>query len=391
MLRFLTAGESHGPALVVVVEGLPAGLPITIDEVASELARRRLGFGRGPADALRAGRGRVRSAASATAARSARRSRSSSTTPSGRSGRRRCRPAPGVTEKPLTAAPARPRRPRRHAEVRLRRRPRRARAGQRARDRGAGRRRGAGQGAARRSSARRSSATWSSSATARRPTSPGPSRPTSTAIDESPVRCFDPDAEAAMIAEIKAAAKDGRLARRRRRGARLRRAARARVARALGPAHRRAARAGADEHPGDEGGRDRRRLRRRGPAGERGARRDPSGRETGDYERATDRAGGIEGGMTTGDLLVARARMKPLVDAEPAGAEDGRRRDQGRDGLVQGAHRRHRGAGGGRRRARRWSRSCSRREAAAQVRRRLARRARRATTRRTSRPCDERA
>src|SRR5688500_10062638 len=48
MLRFLTAGESHGPALVVVVEGLPAGLPITIDEIAAELARRRLGFGRGP-------------------------------------------------------------------------------------------------------------------------------------------------------------------------------------------------------------------------------------------------------------------------------------------------------------------------------------------------------
>ena len=48
MLRFLTAGESHGPALVVVVEGLPAGLPITLDAVGDELARRRLGFGRGP-------------------------------------------------------------------------------------------------------------------------------------------------------------------------------------------------------------------------------------------------------------------------------------------------------------------------------------------------------
>ena len=48
MLRFLTAGESHGPGLVTVVEGLPAGLPVTIDEIASELARRRLGFGRGP-------------------------------------------------------------------------------------------------------------------------------------------------------------------------------------------------------------------------------------------------------------------------------------------------------------------------------------------------------
>src|SRR3954454_6304143 len=48
MLRFLTAGESHGPALVVVVEGLPAGLPIVVDDIANELARRRLGYGRGP-------------------------------------------------------------------------------------------------------------------------------------------------------------------------------------------------------------------------------------------------------------------------------------------------------------------------------------------------------
>src|SRR5262245_44086512 len=48
MLRYLTAGESHGPALVVVVEGVPAGLPITIESVSSELARRRLGFGRAP-------------------------------------------------------------------------------------------------------------------------------------------------------------------------------------------------------------------------------------------------------------------------------------------------------------------------------------------------------
>src|SRR6266576_5121634 len=48
MLRFLTAGESHGRALVVVVEGLPAGLPITMEEIQEELARRRLGFGRGP-------------------------------------------------------------------------------------------------------------------------------------------------------------------------------------------------------------------------------------------------------------------------------------------------------------------------------------------------------
>ena len=48
MLRFLTAGESHGRGLVAIVEGLPAGLPITVEEIGHELARRRLGYGRGP-------------------------------------------------------------------------------------------------------------------------------------------------------------------------------------------------------------------------------------------------------------------------------------------------------------------------------------------------------
>src|SRR3954451_19528955 len=48
MLRYLTAGESHGPALVVVVEGLPAGLTVSVEAIGDELARRRLGFGRGP-------------------------------------------------------------------------------------------------------------------------------------------------------------------------------------------------------------------------------------------------------------------------------------------------------------------------------------------------------
>ena len=47
MLRFLTAGESHGPGLVATVEGLPAGLPVSGEGLAAELARRRLGFGRG--------------------------------------------------------------------------------------------------------------------------------------------------------------------------------------------------------------------------------------------------------------------------------------------------------------------------------------------------------
>jgi chorismate synthase len=48
VLRFLTAGESHGRALVVIVEGLPAGLPIATEQIQGELARRRLGYGRGP-------------------------------------------------------------------------------------------------------------------------------------------------------------------------------------------------------------------------------------------------------------------------------------------------------------------------------------------------------
>ena len=37
MLRFLTAGESHGQALVVIVEGLPAGLHITLEEIQAEM------------------------------------------------------------------------------------------------------------------------------------------------------------------------------------------------------------------------------------------------------------------------------------------------------------------------------------------------------------------
>ena len=47
MLRWLTAGESHGPALAGLLEGLPAGVRVTTDDVRAALARRRLGYGRG--------------------------------------------------------------------------------------------------------------------------------------------------------------------------------------------------------------------------------------------------------------------------------------------------------------------------------------------------------
>jgi chorismate synthase len=47
MLRLLTAGESHGPGLTLVIEGLPAGLPLTVEQVNVDLARRQGGYGRG--------------------------------------------------------------------------------------------------------------------------------------------------------------------------------------------------------------------------------------------------------------------------------------------------------------------------------------------------------
>jgi chorismate synthase len=48
MLRYLTAGESHGRALVVIIEGIPAGLALRKSDIDNELTRRRLGYGRGP-------------------------------------------------------------------------------------------------------------------------------------------------------------------------------------------------------------------------------------------------------------------------------------------------------------------------------------------------------
>ena len=47
MLRWQTAGESHGEALVAMIEGLPAGVHITTEDIVGALARRRLGYGRG--------------------------------------------------------------------------------------------------------------------------------------------------------------------------------------------------------------------------------------------------------------------------------------------------------------------------------------------------------
>jgi chorismate synthase len=51
-LRFLTAGESHGPALAVTIEGIPAGLSLTAGQLAVDLARRQRGYGRGARQAI---------------------------------------------------------------------------------------------------------------------------------------------------------------------------------------------------------------------------------------------------------------------------------------------------------------------------------------------------
>ncbi|MGJ8721609.1 MAG: chorismate synthase, partial [Salinibacterium amurskyense] len=47
MLRWLTAGESHGPELVAILEGMPAGVPISPEQIQADLVRRTLGYGRG--------------------------------------------------------------------------------------------------------------------------------------------------------------------------------------------------------------------------------------------------------------------------------------------------------------------------------------------------------
>lgn len=46
-MRYITAGESHGPQLTTIIEGVPAGLPLVSDDINEELARRQKGYGRG--------------------------------------------------------------------------------------------------------------------------------------------------------------------------------------------------------------------------------------------------------------------------------------------------------------------------------------------------------
>ena len=211
MLRFLTAGESHGQGLVVIVEGLPAGLPITVEDVQAELARRRLGFGRGPRMrfeqdevTLLGGVRHGRTLGSPVAIEIGNTEWTSDKWP------RRCRRRPGHTaSRSPSPGPATPTWPACRSTASPT--PATCSSGPRP----ARRRRGWPPGRVakvllRRARHRGRSATSSQLGPVRaKAGAPAHARPTSTPSTTSPVRCFDPAAEAAMIAEIKAAAKAG--------------------------------------------------------------------------------------------------------------------------------------------------------------------------------------
>jgi chorismate synthase len=311
VLRFLTAGESHGRALVVIVEGLPAGLELRAEEVQGELARRRLGYGRGPrmrfeADELTlvGGFRHGRTLGSPVAILIG-----NSEWPKWE---QEMSPGPGTTDKPLTEP-----RPG-HADL-------------------AGMQKygfGDARNVLERASARETAARVAAGSCAKallarigvaivsHVVQIGPvvaksaARPTPAdlaAVDRSEVRCFDPDAEAAMIAEIKAAAKDGDSL-----GGVVEvlaygvpvglgshvhwdRKLDGLLGQALLSIH---AVKGVEIGDGFE------------VAGRRGSEaHDPItwDAEAGTYRRQSTRAGGVEGGISTGELVVARVAMKPLA------------------------------------------------------------------------------
>ncbi len=314
MLRFLTAGESHGPALVVTIEGLPAGLPLLVDHLDTELARRRLGYGRGPRKKFEADEvellggvrhGRTLGSPVAVLVHNA----------EWKTGKwaEEMASAPGETKSPLT-------RPRPgHADL-------------------AGMQKYGftdARNVLERASARETAARVAAGAIAKRLLSHvgmsvishvvqmGPARARDDIarprpedleqIDASEVRCFDPDAEAAMITEIKEAARAGdslggvievlaygappglgsHVHWDRRLDAAVAGALmsiQAMKAVEIGEGLSVAAKRGSEAHDPIQWDAD-----------------------TNDYVRAGSRAGGIEGGMSTGELIIARAAMKPLA------------------------------------------------------------------------------
>jgi chorismate synthase len=314
VLRFLTAGESHGRGLVVIVEGLPAGLPVTLDDIRVELARRRLGYGRGPR--MRFEQDEV------TIVGGVRHGRTLGSPVAVEIGNTEWQRSdkwheemsvePGATKAPLTQP-----RPG-HADL----------AGMQkygfddARD------------VLERASARETAARVAAGAIAKvllrqlgievishvvqmgSVVSKGVDRPRPddlARVDESAVRCFDPASEAAMVEEIKAVSKEGdslggvaeilgygvpvglgsHVHWDRRLDAMLAGALmsiQAVKGVEIGDGFEVAGRPGSQAH-------------------------DPItwDAEARDYRRETTRAGGVEGGMSTGELLVCRAAMKPIA------------------------------------------------------------------------------
>jgi chorismate synthase len=315
MLRYLTAGESHGQGLVVVMEGLPAGLQITVEQIQAEMSRRRLGYGRGPRQKFEVDdltlisgvrHGRTLGSPVAIEIKNTEWFRSDKW-------HEEMDPAPGQTKEPLTQV-----RPG-HADL----------AGMQkygftdARD------------VLERASARETAARVAAGAVAKAllqslgveiishviqmgaaSVSSSAARPTPdqlVRVDDSPVRCFDPEASEEMISEIKAAAKDGDSL-----GGVVEvlgfgvpvglgshvhwdRKLDALLAQAVMSIQ---AVKGVEIGDGFE------------VAGRRGsAAHDPISWDADalEYRRGSTLAGGTEGGISTGELLVVRAAMKPLA------------------------------------------------------------------------------
>jgi len=315
MLRYLTAGESHGQALVVVVEGLPAGLEVTVEMIQAEMARRRLGYGRGPRQRFEVDEltllggvrhGRTLGSPLAIEIKNTEWFRSDKW-------HAEMDPAPGATKQPLTQV-----RPG-HADL----------AGMQkygftdARD------------VLERASARETAARVAAGAVAKALLRPlgvevishviqmgaarvadGAARPTPAElarVDENPVRCFDIAAADEMIGEIKAASKDGDSL--------------GGVVEVLGfgvpvglgshvhwdrklDAGLAQAVMSIQAVKGVEIGDGFDVAGRRGSAAHDPIRWDST---EGRYRRASTLAGGTEGGISTGELLVVRAAMKPLA------------------------------------------------------------------------------
>ena len=313
-MRYLTAGESHGQALVVIVEGLPAGMKVTAQDIQAELGRRRLGYGRGPRQRFEQDEivliggirhGRTLGSPVAIEIKNSEWFRSDVW-------HEEMSPAPGATKKPLTQP-----RPG-HADL----------TGMQkygftdARD------------VLERASARETAARVVAGALAKlllkeigvdilsHVTQMGSAKSVSNArptikdlpvVDESPVRAFNKEAELAMITEIEAAAKDGDSL-----GGIVEvlayglpvglgsyvhwdRKIDGLLAQAIMSIQ---AVKGVEIGDGFE------------VAGRRGSMAHDAiswDAETNSYRRETTLAGGTEGGMTTGELMVVRAAMKPLA------------------------------------------------------------------------------